>query len=255
MTPVLQGAWRRGEVDAVATPDGALLVHTPSGVELRIAGGRLRRGACYAAAPRDVRFELARLGAILRLRARGRQHLHAAGVADPRGRAWILAGESGSGKSTLAYALARVGWASLGDDGVVVEPRAEGIVAHAWREPLRVSRDLASAFPELRTAGRVVDAADARRRVEVDVARVQRAPVHAIIFVERGARDALEPMGQTEALARLVRQSPWVLFGDGASPGHLAVLRTLAGTVPALRLRHTRRQLRDIPHTLGESLA
>ena len=39
-----------------------------------------------------------------------------------------LIGPSGCGKSTLGYALARAGWASLGDDGVLIEPRTRNIV-------------------------------------------------------------------------------------------------------------------------------
>src|SRR5919201_998210 len=96
-----------------------------------------------AAAATSTRRALVGVGAILRLRERNRFFIHASGVVDGRGRAWLFTGVSGSGKSTLAYALARHGWRVLGDDGVLVEPVSGGVVAHGGRPPLLVGADLA----------------------------------------------------------------------------------------------------------------
>ncbi|HWE41975.1 MAG TPA: hypothetical protein VG432_05680, partial [Gemmatimonadaceae bacterium] len=142
-------AWQWGDVDASDHGERTCLTHRHAGARLWVEAGRLMRGNGYDRAEAAVRQELARVGAIIRLRQRGRYLVHAAGVVDPCGRAWLLAGDSGSGKSTLAYALARNGWTVLGDDGVLIERRGGGLIAHGWREPLRVSRQLADVFPEI----------------------------------------------------------------------------------------------------------
>jgi hypothetical protein len=249
-------SWQYNAVAGITTGDDARLTHEAGG-ELWVRNDRLVRGAGYETAPRYSRHELARTGAILRLRRRGRYHIHASGVVDPRGRAWIFTGMSGSGKSTMAYALARRGWRVLGDDSVIIEPHTEGTrvtTAYAWRETLRVSAMLRPAFPEL---GDDADAraipGDARRRVPVDVAQAHSGPVVAVICLEQGEPDALTPIPAVEALVELVRQSAWVLIPDSAARPHLDALRALVTRVPTFRLTHSPRQLHAIFETLAQT--
>ena len=252
--------WVWGEVAAradVAAAGAVCLTHLRSGAQLLVRGGRCARGAGYAGAPAADRHALARAGAVLRLRARGRYLIHAAAAVDPRtGKAWLFAGDSGCGKSTLVYALARAGWTPLADDGLPVEPVAGGgAVAHPWRSPLLVSDAQAPHFPELRGRAPLLPD-DARRRVAAappvgaGAARPASAPVAAIVFPAQTGRDAADRLGATAALAAIVRQSPWALLGDADAPRHLAALRDLAAAVPAFRLEHTARQLRRIARTL-----
>lgn len=245
--------WRRGLVDGITTDDDTLLVHTGERAMLHVRGRRLVRGRGYAAAPAPARRELARLGAMLRLRQRGLFHLHAAGVVGPDGRAWLLAGESGSGKSTLAYALARDGWPVLGDDGVLIEQTTGAVMAHAWREPLQVSIELAAEFPELEERSGTVDWSDPRHRTPMPAVGARRAPVGALAIVRRAAHDALTPISPTEALVALIRQSPAVLMTDAHSARHLATLQALVTSVPVVRLEHTPHQLHHIAQTLTET--
>jgi len=244
-------AWRAGPIDAVTDDTGTTLRLMPSGGTLRVRAGRLSRAEGYAATPRPDRQFLARVGAIIRLRGLGRFHVHAAGVVDPRGRAWLLAGENGAGKSTLAYALTRAGWRLLGDDGVIIErDRTGAILAHAWREPLAVSRALAREFPELAGLAAPPGFVDERDRVPVRATIAQRAPVTAVVFLSRADADRLLPLSPADALALLVKQSAWVLMPDGNAPAHLDALRALVERVPCFRLEHTPRQLRAIADTL-----
>lgn len=248
--------WRRGLIDAITTSSGTLLMHTGECAELHLREGRLVPGRGYAAAPREVRRELARLAAMLRLRERGRFHVHAAGAVAADGCAWLLAGESGNGKSTLAYALARSGWPILGEDGVLIERMHDGLLARAWREPMQVSIELASEFPELDASAGVVDWSDPRHRAPVaapaGIARAAR--VGALALLRRSSRDALVPASPTEALAALIRQSPTVLFGDAHSARQLDTLGTLVTSVPVYHLEHTSRQLHRIERTLTEGV-
>src|SRR5688572_8941696 len=161
--------WQWGDIDATCDGNDVELTHRRTSTRLSVRDGRLLRGDGYATASADVRHELARVGGIVRLRQRGRYLVHAAGVVDPLGRAWLLAGDSGCGKSTLGYALSRAGWASLGDDGVVIERDGPGFRARAWRDPLKVSRALAGEFPELDDTDSPMAPNDPRQRLSLGV--------------------------------------------------------------------------------------
>ena len=245
--------WRIGPIDIVATDSEALLHDTPSGARLRVSGTRLSRDAHYDTAPRDARIRLARAGAMIALRARGRYQLHASAAVDPQGIAWLFAGPSGVGKSTLAYALARQGWRILGDDGVVLEPIPGGARLHAWREPSQVSSALASEFPELRERLQFENVNDPRRRIPMPTLTARHAPLGAIVFPRRSACDRLIPMTQTMALSELIMQSTQVLLADSETPRHFARLRNVIANVPSFRLEHTQKQLHAIAQTLRDA--
>ena len=243
--------WQTGAVRGETRGDRTVLTHVVTPAVLRVERGRLRRGPGYATAPTLVRHELARTGAILRLRERGAYVVHASGVVDHDGRAWLFIGNSGSGKSTLAFALARRGWRVLGDDGVVLRLAADGaLVAHGWRDPLRVSATLFGVFPELVPLAPLIDDRDERRRMPVVMPFAARAPVTACICLECGPDDALARLPETTAMAALMVQSPWVLLGDAHSRSHFDALRRVTSTVPCWRLVNTDRQLRDIERTI-----
>lgn len=246
--------WRWGEVEASGSPNALRLTHLTEDVELWLRNSRLQRGRGYDAASVEARRALARVGAIVRLRERGRYFVHAAGAVDPLGRAVLLVGDSGDGKSTLAYALTRASWKMLGDDGVVLEVREAGIVAHAWRAPLLVSRDLAPAFPELATGPSPSRNDDPRRRVAVSVPHARQAPVAALFFVGRGPKMRLSRVTPVATLAGLVRQSPWVIIGDGGTRAHLAALSRVATAVPALRFEHTPADLLHVADVITQAL-
>ena len=244
-------AWRWGEVDASPAGDDLCLAHRHADAQVWVRDGRLVRGAGYGEADRAVRRDLARTGAIVRLRQRGRYLIHASGAVDPRGRAWLLSGDSGCGKSTLAYALARAGWSILGDDGVLIEITGSGVFAHGWRDPLAVSRTLASEFPEL--SAHPERTADPRRRVPIDVSLARRARVAALVFVRRADQHTLEPLTPVVALVALVRQSPWVILDDPYARAHLDALRS-AAALPSFSLTHTPAELHTMPRVLTEAL-
>jgi hypothetical protein len=241
--------WQFNTVTGATVGDDARLTHDAGG-ELWVRGGRLSRGAGYAEAPRPSRHDLARAGAILRLRRRGRYHIHASGVVDPAGRAWILTGTSGSGKSTMAYALARRGWSVLGDDGVILEQTPAGVVAYPWREALKVSVRLGPEFPELAGEESRVYPGDPRDRLPMHLSTARRAPVVALLCLAQGPDDTLTPIPAVDALIEVVRQSAWVFIPDADARTHLDALRRIVQSVATYRLIHSPRQLHAIENTL-----
>ena len=254
-TPPAAVEWRWGEVDAARVGDDVQLTHRHVGARLTVRAGRLVRGEGYAQASAEARRDLARVGAIVRLRQRGRYLVHAAGAVDPHGRAWLLAGDSGCGKSTLGYALTRAGWTSLGDDGVVIEATSDGLHAHAWRDPLKVSAMLASEFPELRADVQRARRGDPRRRMSLDVpAGPMHARLEAVVFLSRSDRYAMTRLGAVAALGALVRQSPWVIIEDASSRDHLDLLRRVA-SLKVFHLEHTHEELHTIAGVLTRAVA
>jgi hypothetical protein len=255
--------WRMDGIEGVALGEGrTLLRDIENGAELSVQNGRLARGAGYDTAPSPSRHSLARTGAILRLRQRNRYYVHASGVVSPDGRALVFVGESGSGKSTIAFALARLGWSLLGDDGVVLEPLPSRTIVHGWRSPLLVSASLEAHFPELRRHSGEVIAGDRRARVPMYVEGSSHATLNALVFVQQGGNGSLRPCGESHALMQLIRQSPWVLLGDGFSERHFSALRRIVATARLLSFRHGPAELRRVaelfagvggPESLGAS--
>jgi hypothetical protein len=226
------------------------LRHLDADAELYFSGGRLTGGRRYRSAPTAARHELARTGAILRLRERNRYFVHAAAVVHESGGCVLLLGDSGVGKSTIAYALHRAGWQLLGDDGVVLEPAEKGVVAHQWRRPAMVSVGLAAHFPEL--AGHSAhDPADPRGRASVEIAHARRAPVVSVVVLERGEPGVLERLPASSALREMMRQSPWVLLGDEAAPAHFHALARAVSRASTWRLVHGPAQLSRVHRMLS----
>jgi hypothetical protein len=236
--PPVPSRWRIDRIEGTSAGGGVLLTDLDNDAQLSITGGRLARGPGYERAGVGSRRSLARAGAIIRLRQKNRYFLHASGVVDARGRALVFVGGSGAGKSTLAFALARHGWSLLGDDGIVLEPTGHGIVVHGWRSPLLVSLDLEEYFPEIARHRGSAMKGDARRRVPVHANSVARAQLAGLVFVAQGVPGSLGPCSESSAMLALIRQSPWVLLGDGQSAAHFTALRDIVTSVPLFDFRH-----------------
>ena len=235
--------WRANGVEGVTSDSTSTLRHLGESAELHVNGGRLTRGAGYETASRGARQSLARVGAILRLREHNRFYVHASGVVNRKGLAYVFVGDSGSGKSTLAFALARKGWSMLGDDGVVLEPLEDTTLAHGWRSQSLISASLSSAFPELRGRESEVMQGDERERIPVEIPHVGHARLGALVFIKQGSSGSLERYGQSDALTALIRQSPWVLLGDASSGEHFEALGRIAGSVPSFEFVHGHNEL------------
>jgi hypothetical protein len=235
--------WRSNGVEGVTSDAVSTLRHLEENAELHVSGGRLSRGSGYDSASRRARQSLARVGAVLRLREHNRYYVHASGVVNHKGLATIFVGESGSGKSTLAFALARLGWSMLGDDGVVLEPLADSVLVHGWRSQSLISASMTSAFPELRGRESEAMRGDGRDRIPLDVPHVGHARLGALVFIRQGTNGSLRECGQAHALTALIGQSPWVLLGDASTSVHFEALSRVAGSVPSFEFVHGHAEL------------
>jgi hypothetical protein len=236
-----------GGVDAWVDQDRAIALlrgaAPTSGGVLRFGAGRGRLQVDPArpeAAPNL--YSLLTLSAALLLTGLGRALVHAAAVVAPDGRAWLLAGDARAGKSTTCATLASGGWGYLSDDQVVLSARGDGVEVEGWLRPFHL------------------DGAGGERR-EVAAAELglggwrRTAPLAGAIFptVVPAEPTLLTPIAAADALARLVRQTPWLLAYRQTAPAVLGLLtRVVAAGAFSLRLgRDTYRDAAGLAARLG----
>lgn len=210
---ILRGEHAGGDVDLAS---GRAVLRAPGG------GGRSESEA-------DV-YGMLTIAAGVLLAGLSRALIHGAAVAPPSpgaSGAWMLVGDSQSGKSTTCATLCRAGWSYLSDDQVILSAAPRGVTVEGWVRPFhldsgwergersgqRGSQDPEGLFP----GGRLTTSA---------LAGV------LLPHVSPKQSTALAPADPAEALAELVRQSPWVLLDRGAAP---VLLDLLAGAVSRLR--------------------
>ncbi|HWV57967.1 MAG TPA: hypothetical protein VNZ57_10985 [Longimicrobiales bacterium] len=178
---------------------------------------------------RAMFYALTLAAAFLVLRGH-RALMHAAAVAPPGGDALLLVGDARAGKSTTVANLMSAGWEYLSDDQVVISQHDTGVVVEGW--PRRFHLD--AGWHEARVTG---------LRETVDPAGIgtgsfrRAATVGAVVFprVAPGGGTRLEPVTASNALAQLIRQSPWLLVDAPTAPAVLACL-TRAASLPTYRL-------------------
>lgn len=235
--PAVPRTLRLGEVDAWIDGGEARLFGTA-----RVHGlVRLARGDAELRAPLEgddpdaVAWDLysaLTLSCAMLLGRMERALVHAAAAAPPGASAWLLVGDARAGKTTTCANLVRAGWSYLSDDHVVLFRDPEGRIAveglprpfhldEGW-ETGRVARRRGAADPRERWPG-------AWRRT---------APLGGLLFpsVEPDAPTSLDAFAAPDALAALLRQSPWLLADPACAPAVLALLRQ-AALLPAHALR------------------
>ena len=238
--------WVEGDVATLAGPLGLR-----GSIELVRARGELRAppaGHDAESASWEL-YSACTLASALLLGRLGRALAHAAAVAPPGGGAWLLVGDTHSGKTTTCANLLRAGWSYLSDDHLVLGRESGAAVGvEGWPRPFHLDEG----WERGETLGRRGET-DPRGRWPGGWRR--RAPVAGLLFprIEAARPTVLEPIAPADALAALLRQSPWLLADPAAAPALLALLRD-ASLLPARSLRLGRDAYAD-PGRLVETLA
>lgn len=157
----------------------------------------------------------------------------------------LLVGDSGCGKSTLTATLVRSGWNFVSDDNLMLSDSAAGIEAWALRRYFTFDQATLdacnlSAFKES-IGGRVPGKTEKFRfyaRQAFPGQFVANCLPGAILFpmVSREPQSRLEPLAQSDALARLIRQCPWATCDTAAAPLHLQALAKLVRQTRSYKL-------------------
>jgi len=185
--------------------------------------------------PADSRDEEAyyalAIATALLLSGQQRALIHGGALVRPGGGAWLLIGDSHAGKSSTIATATAAAWDFLSDDQIIVWPGREGIVA----EGLLRRFHLDSGYTDRVVTGR-------RDRVTPQALKNgcwrRNAPLEGVLFPVVCADEPtrLQRVTQAEALALIIRQSPW-LIADRSSATSVLGLFTRIATLPAYRLR------------------
>lgn len=163
--------------------------------------------------------------------------LHAAGL-QWNGKALVLAGASGAGKSTLAIALARAGWAFLGDDTLFLAGGEENLRLLAFPDEVDLTDETASFFPDLQTPPRREGWRKRRLRAEeacaVPLAGEMTPGLLVFPRISGRTESALFPLDPGEALIELAGNV--LLTEPVSSQAHLDALAALAAASSCWRL-------------------
>lgn len=190
-------------------------------------------------------FSVLTLASALLLGRIGRTLVHAAAVVRTDGGAWLLAGDARSGKSSACAALIGAGWNWLADDQVVLESREGELWAEGWPRAFHLD------------TGWWADGPIGRRR-EVSPEALgpgewqAEAPVNGVLLPEIRPDKSTEliPAPASEALSRLVRQSPWLL-SDQAVAEEILDMLVQAAHAPSFHLVLGREAFGDPDPILG----
>ena len=249
-----------GEVSYYPDADALYLEHLESVRQVTVPESGRAVASILPAARADLWLlsrPLVTLPLLESLKRRGLHGVHAAGGALD-GRGVLIAGASGSGKSTVALALARDGFAMLGDDMVFLRRRGDDLEALAFPEEFDLTDETAAMFPELAA----VAAAEPRdgwpkKQVRVEralAARIARSCTPALVLFTRivdAPVSRLEPIEPAEALLEL---APNVLLTrPEPSQRHLDALGALVAETRCYRLLAGRDVL-ELPRLIRAAL-
>jgi len=180
------------------------------------------------------------------LRRRRLFELHSAALVDPESGAGVLIiGPSGSGKSTQTVHLAAAGWPFLTDDVLLLRQEQDGVQAWPLRRCFAITADTfaASRFLQTRSSFDPLAVQDDDKSLflphGVFTAGFRDNCVPGTLFFSElsgGSRSRVARLSPGEAMARLIRMSPWSCYDRATAADHLAVLSALARQASAYRL-------------------
>ena len=198
-------------------------------------------------------------GLLLLLRPAGYVPLHTAALVKD-GVGVLLTASPDSGKSTQALGLVRAGWRYLTDDSALLYPAGDAIEALPLRRDFGLDATAQAVFPEM-VPHALPFLTDERKR-RVDMAALypdrfdERCTPRLLLFpqIADQSQSQLLPLGQKDALFRLMQQSPFLALDPDVAAPHLDLLRRLAGQATTYRLL-AGHDLRDHPERLADLLA
>ena len=240
-SPVCSHSLRLGDVSVwVDDAHRQAILHGPSSgaaghIDLAVRGATLTISpdANSRSIASDISTMLT-LSAALLFNRLGKALVHAAAVAPPLGPAWLLVGDTHAGKTTTTVNLMAAGWEYLSDDHVVLSTESDecatAITVDGWPRTFHLDEGWSKGLP----GGLRVDA-DPRALAPGQLRAHARLAGLLFLTVVRDAPTRIESLSAADALALLLRQSPWLVADRHAAPAVLAML-THTAKLPARHL-------------------
>ncbi len=180
------------------------------------------------------------------LRLSQRFELHGGAVVEPEsGEGILIVGPSGSGKSTLTTQLAAHGWGYLSDDSLLLYRAVDEISACGLRRVFSVTEKTIAAgisakLQKVTTAPVPFDP-DKRRFIPQDIfpdGALEICAPRALCFpvISHEPQSRTRKLSQYEAMAQLLKMSPWSCYDQLSAREHLKVLAGLSRQAAAFEL-------------------
>ena len=221
---------RLGSARAVRQPDGSIALFGQSGTRGQLNLDTRRAvieiahegGADEAIAAGDA-YSMLTITAALVLGLNGMALAHAGAVGDRSGGAWIVVGDSHAGKTSTCTALVQTGWSFLADDQIILAAEDRGVRVWGW--PRRAHLDGGWSRGEVTGVRDVVNLVE-----QWPTQVVTSAPLAGVLLpqVMADARTETHAVHAADALAALIRQSPWLISDPAVASRVLPVLEATA---------------------------
>jgi len=231
------------------------LRHGMEGAQIDPAGGQAMLW-CTDDNP-GLLFDLLSLSLVALLSPRGHFLLHAACLAHETG-GIVISARSHSGKSSLALGLVQAGWGYLSDDMVLLSLSGEDIEARGLSRDFRLDDDAVPHFPALfsELPAPVLDKhhLDMGTLFPGQYTPVCRPRVFIVPEIADVAVSTITPISPGKVLLHLLSQTSFITRDKAVASRQMDVLRMLAISVTAYRLR-AGRDLYHNPELAGAFLA
>ena len=215
-------AWVHGDIAQIRAPD----------CECNVALGQRRADVSAHVGSSNNLFSLMTATAALLLGRTGRSLTHAGAVVHPRSHgAWLVLGDTHAGKTTTCITTVTNGWGYLSDDQVVIAD--DDVIG--WPRAMHVDPGWHDGKPS-----------DRRDTVLPTHEPVTAAPIAGLLFprVEPMAATTVRRITPADALARLIRQTPWLMADRAVAARQLKMLEATSQK-PAYELRLALDSYRD----------
>lgn len=223
-SPVLQLG--RVEARIAGAGESALLLgatRSEAAIDLNSLDARLYLDVAAEPQVLEDAYSMLTICSALLLGRMGRALVHAAAVAAPDGRSWLIVGDGGSGKSTTCVGLATSGYELLSDDQVVLGRTGKQLTVEGWLRALHMDEGWERGIPTGQR--RTVEPSE----FELTVAR-HGGMLAGTLYTSIRADEptVVLPAPAAEAFTLLVRQSPWLLADREAAESVVALLADTA---------------------------
>jgi len=186
--------------------------------------------------PRYFAYGLFTIVLMESLRYHGLYYLHGAALISPQGRSIVITGEGATGKTTITVSLIRLGWKWLTDDTLFISNGTHGLKLLPFMREFHIPPKLAEKIEELRF---LLNAPpyfpyNPKRAVKGEsiygnqqVSSINRPDMVLFTYIVDEPVSRVEKMSALEALNKIIRMSPFVLFSQGAAKAHLEALKEI----------------------------
>jgi hypothetical protein len=227
--------WRTLDAFYLQSGDGVLAVNMAQG---KVEG---LLPPTFWGQPLNQQRELFSFALFFLLRPHGLYALHANAL-ENQTHALIIAAPSGSGKTTLTLTLMAAGWRCVGDDVLLAEVNADGVVVHPLRRGVSSTRETLALFPTLPVAA---DAPTLERDKRLLVLTGQdeertgppsRPRILLLPQIVDQPTSSVQPVPGGLALFGLLKLTVGMLLDEDLAPLHLQTLSRLVAQTRAYRL-------------------